>query len=520
MHDLNELAGQISDYGVKQVFGILGSGASYTLIDALESNGVNYIYTHHEAAGAIMAGATAKITGKAGVSITIKGPGLANLIPGLAVSQFESLPLVSISEAYLPSTPGYNAHKRLDHKVLTQEVVKCHRFISNNGPDFTGLANFAEQEIPGPVQFDIAANFIDTDEELNEVLDTSMEATVQNEIIDLIKLSKQPIIIAGTLAARNGCSIYLDNLSIPVFSVAAAKGVIDETLPHAAGVYTGVGLKKTPEYQLIQKADLIIGIGLRHSEVLAVKPFACKAINIDPAPDEYYSGFKFTKVACIDKQNTGNLFTCLSGKSWGIELLTNIKKKLEKHIVNTNFLPGVVYHIIEKHFKGKCRIILDTGNFCTIGEHICHVQDTALYLAAGQSRYMGVGLPQAIGCAFADSSIPTVVYLGDGGVGMYISEIKTALKYKLPILIVFMHDGYLSSIRGRAITDSLIESPVEVYNSSWVRVIDAIGIPAVRVESDIALEQEVDNWDNIYGPKFIEAAFDADLYQNMVTGIR
>ena len=79
----------------------------------------------------------------------------------------------------------------------------------------------------------------------------------------LVEKARQPIVVAGTLALRAGLSERLGKLQVPVFTTAAAKGLVDERLPNSAGVYTGVGLELSPEHDLFDQADLVVCIGMR-----------------------------------------------------------------------------------------------------------------------------------------------------------------------------------------------------------------------------------------------------------------
>ena len=114
MKHLEALAHQMAARNVSHVFGIPGSGPSLFLLDALEKRGIRFHLTHFEGSAALMAGAIGKLSGRSGVAISIKGPGLANMLPGLAACSLDAFPVVSIAEAYLPDTPLENAHKRIE----------------------------------------------------------------------------------------------------------------------------------------------------------------------------------------------------------------------------------------------------------------------------------------------------------------------------------------------------------------------------------------------------------------------
>ena len=216
MKHLETLAGQIAARRVNHVFGIPGSGPSLYLLDLLEKQGIGFHLTHFEGSAALMAGAIGKLSGRSGVAISIKGPGLTNMLPGLAACSLDAFPVVSISEAYLPGTPPENAHKRLDHDRLLAGIAKFQCFLSDEGPNFANLCKLAESEVPGVVHLNIAAapqkENIDADIPESEKDDDSQWKTAEK----LLRQSSRPVIIAGTLATRSRWCRILNALPLPV----------------------------------------------------------------------------------------------------------------------------------------------------------------------------------------------------------------------------------------------------------------------------------------------------------------
>lgn len=517
---MKKLAREMAGHGVRHVFGIPGSGDSLTLLDALEHEGVSFIRTHFEGTGAVMAGAVGRLSGLAGACISIKGPGLANMVPGLGVCKLESLPVVSISEAYLPQTPFSKSHKRMDHAGLVSAVTKGRRYYSANGPAYSELASWAAREIPGPVHLEIAQPGTDREEPVPEPSPSIGGGALKERMLDLVKQSLRPVLITGTLGLRmDGVSGMLARLSVPVFSTAASKGVIDETLPAAAGVYTGVGGELAPESAIIPGADLIIGIGLRHNEVLAVKPFHCPSINLDPADPQVFSGFGFDFAhGAFDFLET--VIDALAEKSWGLEVIEACLGRLDKTLFSGGFMPARVFRTVEEFHRGQCRLVLDTGNFCTVGEHVWRVRRPGNYLASGQGRYMGAGLPLAIGAAVFDGTLPTAVFAGDGGIGMFLADLKLAATHRLPLLTVLLSDSHMASLRGRALSDGLTQKPVIIEHPSWRRAVEGLGVPAVEVGDEDSLVSALEGWDPSEGPMFVETFFDPRAYLEMVKGVR
>jgi acetolactate synthase-1/2/3 large subunit len=515
MSRFDQLADDIQSIGTKVVFGIPGSGATLSIIDALESRGIDFHLTQFEGSGVLMAGTYGHLSGRSGLSLSIKGPGLTNSIPGLAACSMEAFPLIHLAEAAAPNAPASQAHKRIDQNSLCSTVTKGSCYLPPSGKGFKTMSAWAEAEEPGPVLIQLAEK---TFEGVKDIPRPTKCTVPLNQIVsDIIRNAKRPVIIAGALAVRKQWEVALSTLHIPVFSTASAKGVIDETLNHSAGVYTGVGLSLTPEYHLIPQSDLVIGIGLTAREVLAVNPFNCKSINIEAVNTPGTEAFEFTARIRVD--DFVEVVSLLKAKNWGLHLLEASLAALRSRMFS-DFLPGIIFHSIESRFSGMVRMVLDTGYFCTIGEHAWRAKRSDLCLLSGQSRYMGTCLPMAIGAAIYDKSIPTIAVVGDGGIGMFLSDIKLAVRLKLPLLLILMTDNSFGSIRTRAIKDGLTQKPLIMDGGSWVSVLEAFGVPGVRTESLAAFENSIACWKISTGPAYIEISFHQDNYQNMVQNIR
>lgn len=516
MSDIEQLADGIAGHGVRDMFGITGSGQSLSLLDALHRRGVTFHGTFFEGSAAVMAGTVGRLSRRAGVALSIKGPGLANMVPGLAAAKLEAWPMVAIAEAYGPAVGPARAHKRMDQGGLFAAVGKGRRYLSPHGPDFAAMAGWAEAETPGPVLLELAGAGIDAQEPVPAEVH---EAGDVEAVLLAVVGAKRPVVIAGTLAVRRGWSRKLNSMGIPVFSTAAAKGVVDETLSHAAGVYTGVGLELVPEQQLIAEADLVIGLGLRTNELLGTPGFACSAINVDPLGSEASPGLEFA-AACGTDGADAVLDALVAAAPWGQDQLQSILSKLFEAMRSHGFQPPRAFERLAKHFGRNVRIVLDTGYFCTIGEHAWLARRADWCLGSGQGRYMGIGLPTAIAAALHDPSVPTIAVAGDGGTGMFVSELRLAVQHRLPLMVVLMSDGGFGSVRTRAIMDQLVQSSLIMHAPSWLPVMEGLGIPSRSVGTEDELLAALKDWEPANGPGFIEVHFEPDAYQSMVTGIR
>jgi acetolactate synthase-1/2/3 large subunit len=132
---------------------------------------------------------------------------------------------------------------------------------------------------------------------------------------------------------------------------------------------------------------------------------------------------------------------------------------------------------------------------------------------------MGVGIPLGIGAALYDPDVPTIVFTGDGGIGMFVSEMKLAVQNRLPLMIVLLSDSFLGTIRGAALQKGLTQHPTIIDQPSWLKAMEGLGVPGKQIRKIDTLEKTLAEWKK-NGPLFVEIPFDADDYQRMTEGIR
>src|SRR5450756_297083 len=82
------IARMLQQEGVEKVFGII-DGSYFGFYSTLGASGIGIVTPRHETCAAHMAGAYARLTGKLGVCMASNGPGVANILPGVAVEQAE-----------------------------------------------------------------------------------------------------------------------------------------------------------------------------------------------------------------------------------------------------------------------------------------------------------------------------------------------------------------------------------------------------------------------------------------------
>jgi acetolactate synthase-1/2/3 large subunit len=507
------LADALGAEGVRAIFGIPGSGLSLQLITRLEARGVPFYGASHEASAVIMAGAFGARSRTLGCSVSIRGPGVGNALAGVLTNHYEQRATLSIAEALGPAVAVGMAHKRLDHSAATLAYVKAYATLGEPAATVTALATAARAEVPGPVHLDLIA---DEPRILQPLAPEARRAPFDPEVTRLLERARRPIVIAGSLATRRSWGTRVGALRVPLFTTFAAKGVVDERGAFAAGVFTGDGKALAPETRLLPEADLVVGLGLRGGELLRPPAWPCPVILLDVVAG-VNDGLGATHVvsSAVDT-DFDSVLSALEHREWGADRVAEAISAARRRLLDDPWLPGRVYETVHTAVDPAC-FVTDTGWFCTVAEHVWRAPTSGAFLASANGRSMGTALPTAIGAALADRSGPTVCAVGDGGVRMYIADLRLAVEERLPILFLLLSDGRLGSVAGDG---SSSRRATAVAGASWFRVAEAMDCPGHHVKDMSGLLAVLGRWRWSEGPLFVEASFDQERYAMMTRDIR
>ena len=275
------VARMLAAEGVTRVFGIM-DGSYLGLCAALRPNGIDLITPRHETSAAHMAGAYAALTGKLGVCIASNGPGVANILPGVAVENAEGHRVLLITSCrregiVYPDRGG--TYQSFPQVEVTRPMTKWSGVV----PSMARLAEFVRRALresfegrPGVVHLDIPESV------MNGVLElgpdslrppssyrstTPMEAPADQvrEVARWLDEAKLPLLHAGSGVLWAGATKELAELAAvleaPVTTSWAARGAIDERDPHAISMIFVGAVNKARN-----AADRVLVLGSRLGE--------------------------------------------------------------------------------------------------------------------------------------------------------------------------------------------------------------------------------------------------------------
>jgi acetolactate synthase-1/2/3 large subunit len=501
----SSLARDFFSRGGSHAFGIPGGGPSLEWVDSFQKSGGTFITTGLEATGGFAAGAFGRL-GRAAAAVSIKGPGFANLIPALLSNRYEGNPMLVFSEAYASGDYSGRRHKWLDQRAATPWLR--HTLHPGSNPPVARAMAAARVESPSPVLVELPSG-----DKPSAPYDSPGTFLPTTPNFSQLRQASRVMLIVGSCALRQPWGKKLRELDLPVFTTAAAKGALDESLPHAAGIYTGDGKPATMETALLPLADLVILLGVRAGEILSPRPpgASCLAFEapgsdgLDVFPDDP------TDTRTLDAAGEEELFSLLSDRSWGVDEVAAAKKEQRTRLDSVDPQWGEAFDTLV-HLAPEATHVLDTGNFTVLAEHFLSAPKPHSVLGTPNGRFMGAGIGHALGAAFARPGHPVFLWIGDGGIRSYFAELALAAEHALPLLVICLRDGYFGSILGRALNAGFETSPLLMRERHLDAVAGQWGLASVRLQGLDQLGSFAQQWIRSPAPAFAEVHLDSNLY--------
>ncbi|MDT8407689.1 MAG: acetolactate synthase large subunit [Methylococcales bacterium] len=492
----------LENEGVEYIFGIPGE-ENLHVMDALLNSPIRFITVRHEQGAAFMADVYGRLTGRAGVCLATLGPGATNLITGFADANMDRAPIVAIAGQGATTRLHKESHQVLDLVRLFEPIARYSTMViaAENIPEITRKAfHEAQGADPGGAFICLPENI--AGETLSHlppplpVYQPTPPASTEGPIEQAARLianARSPIVLAGNGVIRDHASealvAFAERLNIPVAQTFMAKGVI----PFSHGLSLGtIGLQAHDFVACgFDDADLVICVGFDMVEYhpRAWHPRRDKTIvhvHVTPAEiDAHYS----VSVGMI-----GDITRSLSA----------LAKRTPRHDrPQPEALKGMIAGELDAYADDKGfplkpqRILADTGKaladedilISDVGAHKmwiarlfrCEAPNTCIISNGFAS--MGIGVPGAIAAKLVHPERRVLTITGDAGFMMNSQEIETALRYRIPIVIMIWNDSEYGLIKWHQQRRFGRTGFIEFKNPDFVRYAESFGAKGYRVES-------------------------------------
>ena len=526
---------------IKHVFGLIGS-ATMEIFDALyHEKNIKFIGVRDERTGTHMADGYARASNQPGIILAGQnGPGATNLVTGLAQAKAAFSPVVSIAGSYSTKDKMEDAFQGLDQQSLFKPVTKKTWTVKNAKKipkTFSDAFKLAMSPRRGPVCINLPRNILadkgnfkinDKNKSFDNQNSTKAKSNYIKKAVKIISNSNKTVIIAGggikyTSRYKNVVKLA-ELLNVPIVTAAghgdaipfnhklnagqmgprgnpvASKLVKEASVIIALG--TRLGFNSTfYSYENINKRAKIIQVELEKRMIGRYFPVAV-GIYGDAATiaEQLYKEIKKQNITLDIKKWTNNYLN--ERKNF---LLSRDKFKYKNFPIQPNSLFKQLRQVLPKNSA----ITLDAGTLCLQATDALEYYDPPSLFTPLDFGLVGFSFACGLGVKIAKPNKKVISLMGDGGFGMTISELSTAVEYKINTITIVMNNkswgaekAYQKDFYGKRYLGADISSPpfdkvAELYGAKGFKVkkvseINQAVREALKINKPVVIDVDVD----------------------------
>ena len=526
---------------IKYIFGLIGS-ATMEIFDALyHEKKIKFIGVRDERTGTHMADGYARASNSPGVILAGQnGPGATNLVTGIAQAKAAFSPVVSIAGSFSTKDKIEDAFQGLDQQSLFKPITKKTWTVKNAKkiPQvFSNAFNLAMSPRRGPVCINLPRNILaekskfkinENTKSYNAESSIKAKSNAIKKAVKLISKSNKGLIIAGGGIKYN--SKYkeviklAELLNIPIVTAAGHGDAIPFNYRLNAGQ---MGPRGNPvASKLAKEADVIIALGTRlgfNSTFYSYENINKKAKIIQVELEKKMLGRYFPISVGINADAalvTNQLYEelkkqkiVLNVKEWTNSYLKERSKFLidRSKIKSKNFpiKPSGLFKELRKVLPKNSAITLDAGTLCLQATDSLEYYDPPSLFTPLDFGLVGFSFACGLGVKLAKPNKTVISLMGDGGFGMTISELSTAVAYKINTITIVMNNkswgaekAYQKDFYGKRYLGADIDSPrfdklAELYGAKGFKVTKISEINrtlklALKIKKPVVIDVDVD----------------------------
>ena len=459
------LAQALRSQGVDTLFYLMGGPMLETEAACIKL-GIRAIDTRHEQAASLAAHAWTRVTRRPGVCMGCSGPGTTNLVTGVANAFTDCAPLVAIGGSSPRVYLGMEAFQEIDQVAIMKPITKRAERIydARRIPDMVATA-FREATAgrPGPVYLDLPGDILGEKIEEESVVypaewrpapRTLGDPAAVREAIALLARAERPVIIAGSGVwwsdGAAALQAFVEATGIPFYTTPISRGLIPED--HALAFLNA-------RSKAFTEADVVLAVGTRFNWVIQFgRPprFAAdlKVIHVDVNPaqlghnravDVPIAGDARAVLEQLRAEAAGTIepkqYGAWTGKLRTLDAEKSSEMDKAMSADTAPIHPLRLCKEIRDFLRRDAILVVDGQEILNYGRQAIPTYVPGHRLNSGALGTMGVGLPFGVGAKVAKPDTQVVVLHGDGSYGINAMEIDTAVRHKIPVVVVISNNG-------------------------------------------------------------------------------
>ncbi|MBB6309777.1 thiamine pyrophosphate-binding protein [Xanthobacter tagetidis] len=460
--------------GVSHVFGLIGS-ATMEMFDALyDADGIDFIGVRDERTGTHMADGYARASGNPGVILAGQnGPGATNLVTGLAQAAAAYSPVVSLAGSLSSGHVYRDAFQEVDQQALFRPITKKTWTVTETArvPEMMREA-FRTAMAPrrGPVQLNLPRDILSKSEDFAAMArpETYRPAVVPAAPHDsvvaaaaLLSQASKPVIIAGggIKNTANTASVLAlaERLNAPIVTSPGHGDAIPSDHPLNGGQ---MGPRGNPvASRLVREADVILALGTRlgfNSTFYSYDNINrdAKIIQVEIEPTALGRYFPITLGIWSDAATAaqqlcdalGNLEDRRAVEAWSAGFRKERAAYLRQRDDDADLeafpiVPSGLFHELRGVMPAGTAVTMDAGTLCLQATDALRFDRPRSLFTPLDFGLVGFSFACGLGVKVACPDRPVISLMGDGGFGMTLSELATAVHYGINTVTVVMNNG-------------------------------------------------------------------------------
>jgi acetolactate synthase I/II/III large subunit len=505
-------------HGISNIYCLPGVQSDH-LFNAMFDAGdaLSVVHTRHEQGAAYMALGSALATGKPAAYSVVPGPGFLNSSAALATAYSTGARVLALV-GQIPSHGIGKGHGLL-HEIPDQIGILCKltKWAERVGtpqaaPDIVARA-FRELRSgrPRPVGIEVPPDMLAARAEVELQPPLSLDGAVPLDedaiarAADLLAKAECPVIFVGggALDAADEVRALAERLGAPVVSYRRGRGVLDDRHPLSQLLPGG--------HALWAKADVVLAVGTRLQLPLSAWGFDDKLalIKVDIDGDEL-DRIRAPRVGLV-----GDAAPVLARLTRHLTHLpatrpdrVNRSRALKERVAADVSVLGP-----QLGFLRAIRDVLpDNGvlidELTQVGysaRAVYEARKPRTFISSGYQGTLGWGVATALGAKHALGDVPVVALSGDGGFMFNVQELSTAVRHRIPIVVIVFNDGAYGNVRN--MQKSLYGNRLigtDLANPDFVRLAESFGITGRRVADPHGLRRALEQCLAANEPALIE----------------
>ena len=499
----------LEDYGVELVFGIPGVH-TVELYRGLAASTLRHVTPRHEQGAGFMADGYARVTGKPGVCFIITGPGMTNIATAMAQAYADSIPMLVVSSVNATRQLGSGAGRLHElpsqHGVFAGLTAFSHTLLhADELPQVLAraFAVFASER-PRPVHIEIPLDVIVAPARGMTSGTAVLPAksggapAALDEAATLLAGARRPIILAGggAIEAAPELRALAERLQAPVALTINAKGLLPRG--HALSIGSTQSLPATRA--MVCEADVVLAVGTR-----MFIPFTAWGtddklkiikVDIDAAEHDRWA-VPVTPLTGDAAAILRRLDAHLAHRAPMDKARVAASRALNEHIADDFAALGVMRDYLQaiRDVLPDDGVLVDELTQVGYAARVAYeARGPRTYISSGYQGTLGWGLATALGAKHALGPTPVVSLCGDGGFMFNVQELSTAVRHRIPLVVVLFNDGAYGNVRNMQRHDHgnrVIAT--DLANPDFMRLAASFGIGGYRASDPgglrVALER-------------------------------